>query len=46
MPWLRAVGGVGHVYVVYWLGWSCYRFYRYGCGRDARLQAIWGDGHS
>jgi peptide-methionine (S)-S-oxide reductase len=20
-----------------------YRFYRYGCGRDARLQAIWGD---
>jgi peptide-methionine (S)-S-oxide reductase len=23
-----------------------YRFYRYGCGRDARLQAIWGDGHS
>jgi peptide-methionine (S)-S-oxide reductase len=23
-----------------------YRFYRYGCGRDRRLQAIWGDGHS
>jgi peptide-methionine (S)-S-oxide reductase len=23
-----------------------YRFYRYGCGRDARLQAIWGDGRS
>ena len=23
-----------------------YRFYRYGCGRDARLQSIWGDGHS
>jgi peptide-methionine (S)-S-oxide reductase len=23
-----------------------YRFYRYGCGRDARLQAIWGDGYS
>jgi peptide-methionine (S)-S-oxide reductase len=22
-----------------------YRFYRYGCGRDARLQAIWGDEH-
>lgn len=22
-----------------------YRFYRYGCGRDARLQAIWGEGH-
>jgi peptide-methionine (S)-S-oxide reductase len=20
-----------------------YRFYRYGCGRDARLEAIWGD---
>jgi peptide-methionine (S)-S-oxide reductase len=23
-----------------------YRFYRYGCGRDARLQSIWGNGHS
>jgi peptide-methionine (S)-S-oxide reductase len=23
-----------------------YRFYRYGCGRDARLQAIWGEGQS
>ena len=22
-----------------------YRFYRYGCGRDARLQAIWGEEH-
>ena len=22
-----------------------YRFYRYGCGRDARLQAIWGEGN-
>ena len=23
-----------------------YRFYRYGCGRDARLRAIWGEGHT
>jgi peptide-methionine (S)-S-oxide reductase len=23
-----------------------YRFYRYGCGRDARLRAIWGDPQS
>jgi peptide-methionine (S)-S-oxide reductase len=23
-----------------------YRFYRYGCGRDARLAAIWGEEHS
>jgi peptide-methionine (S)-S-oxide reductase len=23
-----------------------YRFYRYGCGRDRRLQAIWGEGQS
>lgn len=23
-----------------------YRFYRYGCGRDARLRSIWGDGDS
>jgi peptide-methionine (S)-S-oxide reductase len=23
-----------------------YRFYRYGCGRDARLRAIWGEGDS
>jgi peptide-methionine (S)-S-oxide reductase len=22
-----------------------YRFYRYGCGRDARLKSIWGDEH-
>jgi peptide-methionine (S)-S-oxide reductase len=22
-----------------------YRFYRYGCGRDARLEAIWGENH-
>jgi peptide-methionine (S)-S-oxide reductase len=21
-----------------------YRFYRYGCGRDARLKAVWGNG--
>jgi len=23
-----------------------YRFYRYGCGRDARLRAIWGEGQT
>ena len=22
-----------------------YRFYRYGCGRDARLKELWGSGH-
>ena len=22
-----------------------YRFYRYGCGRDRRLEAIWGEAH-